>query len=124
MVSEQLAVEMRDSVFDPELGPDQKAQVRRQKGKKPLYRVFLYLEGSDLPYVSQVTYYLHSTFSDPVRTISRTVANPRCKLEIWTWGLFRVRAVVVDKKGQSYTMYHDLSYDQAFDSGQITFAEI
>ena len=120
MGPEELAVEVRDSVFDPDSN-DRTVPVRRQAGRRPLYRVFLYLDGQDLPFVDTVTYQLHSTFAEPDRKVSRSLTNPRCKLEIWTWGVFRVRATVADRKGRSRMMYHDLRYDEQFSGENIKF---
>jgi hypothetical protein len=106
-------VEVRDSVFDPD-STDRTAQVRNRTSAKPLYRVFLYLEGLSLPYITAATYVLHPSFKNPSRLVYRTPSNPRCKLEIWTWGLFRVQVVVSDSEGKMYTISHDLQYDKEF----------
>ena len=76
------------------------------------YKVWLYIEGPDLPFVDKVTYILHKTFRNPYREITRTPANPNCALEIWTWGLFTVKVIVVDKKGETTIINHRLSYDK------------
>lgn len=115
-----LAVEVKDSVIDPDT-TDKTVPVRRDQGRRPLYRVFLYLDGPDLPFVGTVTYQLHSTFANPIRTVPRTLANPRCKLEIWTWGTFRVSATIEDRKGRSWPVYHDFRYDNEFSSGGLRF---
>ena len=112
-------VEVRDSLRDPDF-PDGTPQWRNPESDKPLYRVFLYLEGPGLPYVTAVTYVLHHTFREPTRKILRTVSNPRCKLELWTWGLFRVQAIVSDQEGNMLTLTHDLQYDKEFPG--VTFA--
>jgi transcription initiation factor IIF auxiliary subunit len=115
-----LAVEVKDSIFDPDSN-DRAVPVRREAGKRPLYRVFLYLDGPDLPFVDWAKYQLHSSFSEPVRTVSRGLVNPRCKLEIWTWGLFRVNVTVVDRNGNSYSLHHDLHYDSEFERENVKF---
>lgn len=106
-------LEVKDSLIDPD-SPDRTARWRNSNSAKPTYRVFLYLEGIRLPYVNAVTYVLHPTFKDPVRQVFRTPTNPRCKLEVWTWGLFRVQAIVTDRDGATFTLSHELQYDNEF----------
>jgi len=106
-------VQVEDSLFDPD-SSDRSALVKNTKSDKPLYRVFLYLEGPGLPYVNAVTYVLHPTFDEPTRQVFRTSANPRCKLEMWTWGIFRVQAIVTDRQGAMVTLSHDLQYSKEF----------
>jgi transcription initiation factor IIF auxiliary subunit len=113
-------VEVKDSIFDPE-SSDRTARVQNPKSDKPLYRVFLYLEGLGLPYVNAVTYVLHPTFDEPTRQVLRTPANPRCKLEIWTWGLFQVQAIISDREGNMFTLSHDLQYSKDFQSPDLKF---
>jgi hypothetical protein len=112
-------LEVKDSIRDPD-SPDQTARWRNPDSEKPLYRVFLYLDGLGLPYVNAVTYVLHPTFKEPTRQVFRTPSNPRCKLEIWTWGLFRVQAIVTDRDGNMLTLTHDLQYNKEF--SDVTFA--
>ena len=76
--------------------------------------VWLYLEGNDLVYVDSVTYTLHETFRVPNRTVKRTPSNPNCQFSFWTWGLFTVTAAIIDKKGSTYTVAHELTYDREF----------
>ena len=96
--------------------------MRNSNSEKPLYRVFLYLDGPGLPYVNAVTYVLHPTFKEPTRQVFRTPANPRCKLEMWTWGLFRVQAIVTDRQGNMFTLSHDLQYNSQFPEVKFTAA--
>lgn len=115
-----LNIEVRDSVFDlsiygldpfsPITSDTPKIVYVRSKGSKPTYKVWLYLFGNDVPYVESVTYTLHATFSEPVRTIRRTLANPNCQLVIWTWGLFEVKAAIRDKTGGLQEIRHNLTY--------------
>jgi hypothetical protein len=103
---------VRDSVFNPNLSPSapRKVHVREGKDGRPLYKVWLYLEGNDLPFVRGVVYRLHESFSDPVRLVPRSPSNPNCQLVIWTWGVFVVGAEIQDKKGYVYEVSHTLSY--------------
>lgn len=106
-------IEIHDSAFDPDLPRSgQKIRYRKEGQKAAHYRVFLYADGRDLPYVSSVTYHLHKTFPNPTRVVRRTPSNPRCTLKLWTWGLFDVRAVIKDKQGDEYEVFHRLSYDR------------
>src|SRR5258708_7164383 len=91
-------VEVKDSVLDPD-STLRIAPVRDAKGERPLYRVFLYLDGRGLYHVNAVTYVLHPSFKDPTRQVYRTADNPHCKLEMWTPGIFRVQAIVTDRNG-------------------------
>jgi len=100
---------LKDSLFDPDRPDDKVVQVRRSESK-PLYRVFLYLDGPDVPFVNRLTYKLHETFSPNTRTVARTPSNPRCKFDMWTWGVFTVVAVIEDKQGRTFTMSHYLEY--------------
>ena len=116
-----LNVRVADSLFDPDRPINKIAQVRRSTGKRPLYRVFLYLDGPDLPFVSKVTYRLHETFVPNTRTVARTISNPRCKIDIWTWGVFDVHGLIEDKQGRTFTMSHYLEYAAHLREGDIEF---
>ena len=109
-----LNIRVRDSVFEPGAKGGQ-VQVRSGEGKRPRYRVNLFLEGEDLPYVRQVTYVLHPTFKVRESTVRRLASNPNCKLTIWTWGLFSIEAIVKDKRGKSYRLQHTMAYDAELD---------
>jgi len=118
-----LQIEMKSSLFDPH-SSDRRVLVRRaSEGRegRPLYRVFLYLEGRDLPFVENVTYFLHPTFPDHVRIVPRTPGNPVCKLEIWTWGFFDIKATVVDKTGARQLLSHYLEYKEEISEGVVSF---
>lgn len=115
MIGNQLEIEVKDTVFDPNLSqsdPARKVHVRRTEGDTYYYKVWLYLEGNDLPYLDRVTYVLDATFTDRNRTVTRSPSNPNCQLVIWTWGLFTVEAIITDKKDYSYEVEHLLSYDK------------
>ena len=113
LINNQLNIEVRDTVFDPSLprSDDSPVHWRKDSGKLE-YKVWLYLEGNDLPYIQSVTYTLHQDFRNPNRTVSRSPANPNCQLVIWTPGLFTVKVTILDKKGFSYEVAHLLAYDQ------------
>jgi len=113
-------VEIKDSVLDPD-STVRIAQVRNPDDPKALYRVFLYLDGLRLYKVKAVTYVLHPSFKDQTRQVYRTADNPRCKLEIWTWGLFRVQGIVTDLDGNMITLSHDLQYNKQFSAPDVKF---
>jgi hypothetical protein len=111
----QLNVEVRESVFDPDLPeghPERKVQVRQSEDSRPFYKVWFYLHGKELPYVQRTTYRLHETFEDPVRVVERSPTNPNCKLVVWTWGLFDVVVAIEDKTGRIYETIHRMRYDE------------
>lgn len=118
----QLNIKVRDSVFDPDLPKTASSKVRAIKRKRELegsdtteygrtyYLLWLYLEGGDLPYLESVTYTLHESYKPPTQTVRRTPSNPHCKLAIWAWGLFDVKATLLDKKGFTYGVTHELTF--------------
>lgn len=115
MIGNQLDIEVKDTVFDPNMAQsdlERKVHVRSLSKETFFYKVWLYLEGNDLPYVESVTYTLDETFPDRIRTVARTPSNPNCQLVIWTWGLFMVETVITDKKGYQYEVFHQLGYDR------------
>ena len=126
MVAErELNVSVRDSVFDPNSRPPSgggTVQIK-SKGSRTLYKVWIYLEGGDLPYVRSVRYELHPTFKNRFRTVERDLYNQNCQLIIWTWGLFDVRAEITDKTGNVYEVMHSLSYDRQLKAAGIEFKE-
>ena len=107
-----LHIEVKDSVFDPNQPPGTKQVYVRTEQNQYFYKVWLFLDGRDLPYVQSVTYTLHPTFSQPVRTVRRTPENPNCQLVLWTWSVFAVNTTIEDKQGGLYEVVHALSYDK------------
>ncbi|MBM3819301.1 MAG: hypothetical protein FJW14_09850 [Acidimicrobiia bacterium] len=120
-VARGLNIRVVDSLFDPDRPSDKVAQVRQRTSSRPLYRVFLYLEGPDLPFVQQVTYKLHETFSPDSVTVVRDISNPRCKFEIWTWGVFEVRAVIEDRQGRTFSTSRYLEYASQVGDPEVHF---
>lgn len=115
-----LAVDIKDSVFDPD-NPVRVVRVKNQDTDRPLYQVFLYVDGPDLPFLESVTYHLHPTFKDPDRRVVRSVANPRCKLVTWAWGVFELKATLRDKTGREEVRSHQLEYDRQFSEEGVKF---
>ena len=68
----------------------------------------VWLEGSseDLDNVEQVTYILHPTFHDPVRSVRDRSSCFR--LETSGWGTFTLHAKIVHKDGRETVLDHDL----------------
>jgi hypothetical protein len=102
---------VKDSLFDPDAAQPIPLW-RDPKSDNPYYRVFLYLDGNGLPYINAVTYVLHPSFDNPTRQVVRTANNPHCKLELWTWGVFQVQAIVTDQQGTMLTLSHNLQYNK------------
>jgi len=119
-VAANLNVEVKDSAIDPD-DTARVIRVRNQDTDRPLYQVFLYLDGPDLPFVDSVTYHLHPTFPTPERRVTRSVTNPRCKLAIWAWGLFEVKVIIRDKTGREEMRVHGLEYDRQFSEKDVKF---
>jgi len=117
---EQLDIRIVDTVFDPdvygiEMNADNIVEKRpkvafKRSGNSSLYKVWIFLDGSDLPRVDSITYHLHKTFVPPTRVVSRTPSNPTCRFVTWTWGIFQIRAAIVDKAGRNYSLVHKLTY--------------
>ncbi len=118
-MARNLDLQIKDTVFEP--GSQQKIVYYWPESNTTLYKVWILLDGIDLPYVDSVTYRLHSTFSDPNRRVKRTVANQNCQLIIWTWGLFRIRARVVDKTGRIHEFVHDMRYAEEISLPEAKF---
>jgi hypothetical protein len=72
----------------------------------------LWLEGkkTELDPIKAVTYTLHPTFRDPVRTI-RT-RNNGFRLDSSGWGMFTVKLDVQYKNGKSVTRRHELKFGE------------
>lgn len=104
-----LDIRVRDSVFDPRSGGG-KVTYRQSAEGSTLYRVHVFLEGADLPYVKTATYRLHPSFDPAVQIVRRSASNPNCRLTIWTWGLFEVEVTVEDKFGATTGFVHRLTY--------------
>ena len=104
-------IEIKDSVFEPEV-------VRRRKedvveflsGNTYFYKVFIYTQGKTMPYVDSITYFLHSSIENNVRTIKRKPSNEYCKIEIETPGIFKVKATISYKDGKVENVEHYLNF--------------
>lgn len=120
--SKPLNLNIQDSLLDPSgSGADSKLSIARTRdiGGRTYYKTWIYATGVDLPYVDYIEYTLHPTFTPQVHRVARTPSNADCRLMIWTWGLFDVTALVVDKQGNQYRLVHPMDYDKMF--GKVTF---
>lgn len=114
-------IKLVDTVFDPNTGS--KEIHYSKQGSQTLYKVWLRLDGPELPYVRGVTYKLHPTFNNPERFVARTPSNPNCTLSIWTWGIFDVEAEIMTKDGERQIVVHPLRYDRELRKEGIQFKE-
>ncbi len=118
----RLDIKVRDSVFEP--GSPSKKVYYKRTGDTALYKVWLFLDGDDLPYVMGVTYRLHSTFPEPNQTVRRTLSNPNCQLVIWTWGLFKIKALIEEKSGVIRELDYQLQYDKELQQKGVEYVEV
>lgn len=72
------------------------------------WKWWIWIEGPDneLDKIDHVVYNLHTTFPNPIRTIRDR--DSKFRLETAGWGVFRIYAKVVNKKGQETFLEHDL----------------
>lgn len=103
-------VEIHDSVIEEGVNGQPVIYVKNAKSDKPLYKVTIFLDGNDLPYVESVEYELHPSFKKRFNKIERTLNNATCTFTIWTWGIFEVKAVIKAKDGSKFNLSHQLTY--------------
>lgn len=89
--------------------------------KHRLYKVNIYLIGLDLAFIDNVTYLLHKTFKNSEKRVFRTISNQHCKLSLWAWGKFEVKATVEDGKGRRFIYNHFLNFDKHFEDEGVKF---
>lgn len=110
-----LNVEIKDYPFNPR-GGTRVVGTKPGPDGHPLYRVFLRLEGPDLPLVKSAVYVFDSSVSPREVTIPRSETSPDCLYEVWLWGKFEVNGYVIDVKDQTYPLSpHYLDYDSYFE---------
>ena len=128
LIKERIDLRIIDTVFDPDIyGVEEYPMIPaggtlnvhiNSSGKSPLYKVWLFLAGNELPYVESTTYELHKTFNNPFRRVERNLTNPDCRLVIWTWGIFEIKATVLHKSGRTYNISHYLNYGKVLEKIQ------
>ncbi len=125
-------LDVKDSIFDPNCTDEKQKYIAHfkkhalskkdeSKKDKTFYKVWLYLEGPDLPFVKSVKYYLHKSFPNPVKMVERKASNSNCALVLWTWGFFTVKVEIEDMKGRVITMEHYLNYGNELKSDKIAW---
>ena len=107
--------------FDESNDADQTVFYRESsRSKRKLYKVRIFLEGRDLPYVKQVKYTLHSTFGkNRVKVVQRRPDNLDCGLLIWTWGIFTVHVAIEDQKGRVTELEHYLTFGEQLQDDRV-----
>lgn len=98
--------------LDPTAFAEKKALYKKYPvpDSKLLYKVWIYLDGKDIPFVQSVHYHLHPSFRNPQNFIDKSLSNPNFALVIWTWGVFNVRAEVKLISGETLLLNHFLTY--------------
>ncbi len=101
-------LEVVTSCFDPY--SQERQPWAQQRGDKWFYRVFIYLKGNHLPWVTSAGYYFGSNFTPPLQNVSRDVANPSCRLETWAWGEFQMSTNILLQNGQTVPIVHPFQF--------------
>lgn len=85
------------------------AQSQKYEGDQR-WRWSLWIEGSDddLDRVESVTYTLHPTFPEPIRTVSDR--GSKFQLRCSGWGIFRIPVRVRLKDGKTIELAHQLQF--------------
>ena len=97
---------------------------RRVRNGKTQFKIWLYLNGDDLPYVRRVKYVLHSSYKQPEFIISKLPSNPNCLFSFWAWGTFIVKAVVEDKSKKLYYFEHRLMFDKRLQKNDFRIRDL
>ena len=96
--------------------PEGNVDFLKKNNGKTLYKVTVYLEGSDLSFVENVTYRLHHTFKNNAKLVQRTAQNPNCQMEFWAWGLFTIKARIKTLSGERITISHAMEFDKSLNA--------
>ncbi len=105
-------IELRDSAFTRTSNGKRIIQAKKNPGKKTTYKVDVEITGNDLPFVKQVTYKLHPTFRNNIKTVVRTLSNPNCTISFFAWGIFNIEATVEFLDGKKYRTSHFLRFNE------------
>lgn len=114
---------LQDSLFDPNDTKSMERNVATYKkfpGKdsKILYKVWVYLNGRDMPFVQSVKYHLHPSFQVSQYQIDKSYSNPNFSLVLWTWGIFNIKAEVTLITGEVLVLNHMLTYANKFNTDE------
>ena len=85
------------------------AQSQRYEGDQ-WWKWSLWIEGSDedLNLIDSVTYRLHPTFPEPIRTVTDRAS--KFQLRCSGWGIFRIPVEVRLKNGETIALAHQLQF--------------
>ena len=90
-----------------------KVNIQFSSDGKKLYKVRIYLEGADLPFVESVQYVLPPNIFEPnILDVERSFSNPTCELSVWTRFLFPITIAVNTTDGESYIFQHNVNYQE------------
>lgn len=113
----RLDISLSDSLFDPDSPAEGQSISYKGDPDRPHYKVYIHLAGRDLAFVDKVTYKLHESFKRDTVSVSRSPRNPKCKLVIWTWGIFTIEATVYTIDGNTIRLKHPMKYDEDINKG-------
>ena len=123
-IAKKLANQSPMAYFKKQQTLERKVQRTEKKAeKRNLYKVWIYLDGKDTPFVKRVTYRLHSSFQHPVNQVEQTPENPNCSLSIWTWGIFKVKIEIEFVNGLKVNKEHTLTYGALMSDRTISWQE-
>lgn len=85
------------------------AQSQKYEGDQR-WRWSLWIEGADedLDRIQSVTYTLHPTFPEPIRTVTDRAS--KFQLRCSGWGIFRIAVTVRLKNGETIELEHHLQF--------------
>jgi transcription initiation factor IIF auxiliary subunit len=107
-------VQMADYPFDPR--STSRLVESRNQNSRPLYHVYIRLEGPDVSLVREVLYKLHPSVNPPTMRMVRSETNPDFTMDLWLWGTFVVNASVTDIRERQFDLpQHLLTFDSYFD---------
>src|SRR4051794_8520264 len=86
-----------------------KQSIKYQGGDWWKWSVWIEGNEDDLKRIEKVTYMLHRTFPNPVRTVTQRASGFR--LNGSGWGEFTIHAVVVNADGQSHKLHMSWNSD-------------
>ena len=110
--------------------PQVRVKLLKRKGKVPFrkfhkngaehFNIRLYVEGG-LSNLESVTYELHPTFRNPVRTVPSTTQG--FSLDIWTWGEFDVAVTFLFADGHTSSTVYKLEYSDQLPAQESAYID-